>query len=177
MATVPPPRAAQVVTMAAPDYSRLSRLISIRHVSGDQVVAIVELVSRSNKSSIEDLGLLINKTCSALRLGIHVLVVDLYPPGLHDPQGLHPLIWESMGGETPEFDPTRPLAAVSYEALGRAVESQPLRAYIEPLAVGQPIPDVPLFLHPGQCVLSPLESTYCEAFAALPSRWRTVLGE
>jgi hypothetical protein len=34
---------------------------------------------------------------------------------------------------------------------------------------------MPLFLDPDKYVELPLESTYCDAFAALPRRWRTVL--
>jgi hypothetical protein len=49
------------------------------------------------------------------------------------------------------------------------------RAYIEPLAVGQPLPDMPLCLEPNGCVMVPLEATYQAAFAVMPRRWRTVL--
>lgn len=161
--------------MTAPDYRRLTRIITIRHVSGDQVVALIELISPSNKSTLEDLGLLVNRTCNALRLGIHVLLVDLHPPGPRDPHGLHAVIWESLGGEAPPFDPSRPLLAVSYEATGRAADSQSLRAYVEPLSVGARLPEVPLFVHPAQCLLTPLEAIYAEAFAALPPRWQSVL--
>lgn len=170
------PSATQVMTITAPRYDRLSRLISIRHVSGDQVVAIVELVSRSNKKTLEALGTLASKTCNALRLGIHVLAVDLYPPGPHDPQGLHAVIWESMGGELPKGDLEKPLVAVSYEAIGRADEdSQKLRAFVEPLSVGQRLPEMPLFLRPGYHVAAPLETTYDAAFSGLPVRWRVVV--
>jgi hypothetical protein len=45
-------------------------------------------------------------------------------------------------------------------------------AYIEPTAVGQPLVDMPLFFRPGRYVNVPLESTYCEAFAGVPKRWK-----
>jgi hypothetical protein len=169
------PSTAQVLTLTAPTYERLARLVSIRHVSGDQVVAIVELVSRSNKRTLENPGLLAAKTCNALRLGIHVLAVDLYPPGPHDPDGLHVVIWESMGGEAPPRSPRKPLLAVSYEAIGREGDSQRLRAFVEPLAVGDEIPSMPLFLRPGFHVKAPLASTYEIAFASIPRRWREVI--
>jgi len=52
-----------------------------------------------------------------------------------------------------------------------------VRAYVEPMAVGDALGDMPLFLEPGAHVLVPLESTYQSAFAARPRRWRVVLEE
>jgi hypothetical protein len=49
------------------------------------------------------------------------------------------------------------------------------RAYIELLAVGDRLPESPLFLEPQGHVLVPLEATYQSAFAGLPKRWRKVL--
>ena len=169
------PCTSQEMTISEPSYVNLARLISIRHVSGDDVVALVELVSRSNKSTIEALGMLVNKTCNALRLGIHVLLVDLYPPGPKDPRGLHAVIWESLGGELPAHSDTSALAAVSYEAAAKDAQPPLVRAYIEPLSVGGSLPSMPLFLDRGQHVLTPLQETYQLAFEALPARWRTIL--
>jgi hypothetical protein len=50
-----------------------------------------------------------------------------------------------------------------------------VRAYVRPLAVGEVLSDMPLFLEPGAQVPVPLEATYQRAFAALPRRWRIVL--
>jgi hypothetical protein len=46
---------------------------------------------------------------------------------------------------------------------------------VQPVAVGDRLPDMPLFLEPGAHVLLPLNVTYERAFAALPRRWRRVL--
>jgi hypothetical protein len=61
------------------------------------------------------------------------------------------------------------LTLVAYES------SVTVRAYVEPVAVGDDLPDMPLFLEPGAHVPVPLEATYRSAFAAVPRRWRTVL--
>lgn len=45
----------------------------------------------------------------------------------------------------------------------------------EGILLGDPLPEMPLFLKPNACVTLPLESTYLTAFAAQPSRWRQVL--
>jgi len=31
-----------------------------------------------------------------IRQGIHLLVIDLFPPGQRDPQGLHKAIWDEF---------------------------------------------------------------------------------
>jgi hypothetical protein len=49
------------------------------------------------------------------------------------------------------------------------------RAYIEPVAVGDMLPDMPLFLCVNGCVMVPLEATYQTAFAVMPRRWQRVL--
>ena len=49
------------------------------------------------------------------------------------------------------------------------------RAYIEPVAVGDRLPDMALFLEPNGCVMVPLDRTYQTAFAVMPRRWREVL--
>ncbi len=48
-------------------------------------------------------------------------------------------------------------------------------AFIEPVAVGKPLPDMPLFLRPPRHVMVSLEETYQTAFAGVPERWRREL--
>jgi hypothetical protein len=43
------------------------------------------------------------------------------------------------------------------------------------VAVGDDLPEMPLFLEPGQAVSVPLEATYQAAYAAVPRRWQRVL--
>ena len=50
-----------------------------------------------------------------------------------------------------------------------------VKAYVEPLAVGVTLAEMPLFLEPGAHVRVPLEETYRNAFAAVARRWRAVL--
>jgi len=54
------------------------------------------------------------------------------------------------------------------EAVGAA-------AAFRPVAVGDALPEMPLFLGPNGCVQAPLDATYQTAFAAMPRRWRRVL--
>jgi hypothetical protein len=65
--------------------------------------------------------------------------------------------------------PDKPLTLAAYES------GPTVKAFIEPLAVGDPLPDMPLFLEPGAHILMPLEATYFAAFASVPVRWQRVL--
>ena len=63
----------------------------------------------------------------------------------------------------------KPLCLVSYEA------GLEIGAYIEPVAVGRPLADMPLFLRPGRSASVPLETTYQAAFESVPRRWQKEL--
>ena len=93
------------------------------------------------------------------------------PPTTRDPQGIHGAIWEEISGQEYTGPSDQPLTLAAYES-GLTV-----RAYVEPVAVGSVLTEMPLFLEPGAHVLVPLESTYGRAFAAMPRRWRVVLEE
>jgi len=47
--------------------------------------------------------------------------------------------------------------------------------FVQPVAVGQALPDMPLFLTPDVYIYVPLESTYRAAWADVPSFWQDVL--
>jgi hypothetical protein len=150
-------------------YRRRQSVVAVRHVSGDRTLAVVEVVSRGNKSSRHALRAFLDKTTELLDRSIHLLILDLQPPTPRDPQGLHGVIWEELTGQAFVAPAGKPLTLVAYES------SATVRAYVEPFAVGDDLPDMPLFLEPGAHVLVPLEATYRSAFAAVPRRWRTVL--
>ena len=143
--------------------------VAIRHISEDRVVALVEIVSPGNKSGRRPLRAIVEKTAAAVDQGCHVLLVDLFPPGRLDPNGLHDLVWQEVGGEGYEPPADRPLTLASYRAAEGAT------AYVEPTAVGQELADMPLFLDPGRYVNVPLAATYAAAFAAIPRHLRRAL--
>ena len=144
------------------------RTLVIRHVSDRRVVGMMELVSRANKNSVAGIDRFVGKVAGAVENGLHVLVVDLYPPTARDPEGIHGLIGERLGDDD-RLDPAKPLTAVSY------VADDPPIAHLEPLSVGDAVPDMPLFLDPGHYVSFPLAATYAEAFGGMPVEERTIL--
>ncbi len=165
---VAPPRARFQAESAGEFLRRKKSTIVIRHVSGDDMVAVVEIVSPGNKGGRNALKNLVEKACDLLEHKIHLLIIDLFPPTKRDPHGLHAAIWEEITDEAMSL-PDKPLTLVAYES------DLTIKAYIEPVAVGDVLPDMPLFLEPGAHVLVPLEATYQAAWAAVPRRWRTVL--
>jgi hypothetical protein len=163
------PRTRFMAETDAEFYRRKKSSIAVRHVSGDRIVAMVEIVSPGNKASRHAIRAFVEKACELLEHRIHLLLIDPFPPGRRDPNGIHAAIWEEVQDETFRPPEDRPLTLVAYEC------ELITRAFIEPVAVGEPLPDMPLFLVPNGCVKVPLEATYQTAFAVLPRRWRRVL--
>ncbi len=98
-----------------------------------------------------------------------MLILDLIPPTPRDPHGIHAVIWETLRVGTFLPPEGQPLTFVSYEA-------GPIKvAYVEPLAVGQALPSMPLFLETGWHVPVPLEATYQNAWDGTPAYFRDIL--
>jgi hypothetical protein len=150
-------------------YRRKRSTITVRHISGDRIVAMVEVVSPGNKASRNALRAFVGKAAELLEKRVHLLILDLHPPGRRDPHGIHAAIWEEVSGEESESPAARPLTLAAYESGPR------LRAFVSTVAVGDVLPEMPLFLEPGAHILVPLEATYQAAFAAVPRRWQRVL--
>ena len=60
-------------------YARRANRVTIRHPDG-QVVAIIEIVSPGNKDSKHAVRTFARKAVEFLHAGIHLLIVDLFPP-------------------------------------------------------------------------------------------------
>lgn len=150
-------------------YRRKQDAIAVRHVSGDALVAMVELMSQGNKSSQKALRKFVEKAAALLDKDIHLLIVDLHARGPRDPQSIHAEIWDEIAGEEYTAPPGQPLTLAAYEC------DLSTRAYVVHAAVGDMLSDMPLFLEPRQAVEIPLEATYRAAFSAVPRRWRRVL--
>jgi hypothetical protein len=154
---------------AAEFYRRKKSTIVVRHVSGDRIVAILEVVSPGNKASRHAMRAFVEKACELLEHRIHLLILDPFPPGPRDPNGVHAAIWAEVEDEPFVLPKDKPLTLVAYEC------DLTTRAYIQPIAVGDPLRDMPLYVEPNRHVLVPLEVTYQAGFGAMPRRWRTVL--
>jgi len=150
-------------------YRRKQKLVAVRHVSDDQVVAVIEIVSPGNKSSKLAFEFFVNKSAELLSQEVHLLIVDLFPPSARDPHGIHGAIWEAICGEAYAGPSDKPLTLASYDAQAG------VRAYVDHVAVGDALTPMPLFLKPRGHIEVPLERIYQQAFAAVPKRWQAVV--
>jgi hypothetical protein len=151
-------------------YPGRANRIRIQHRHG-RVVAMIEIVSPGHKSSANALPAFVEKASDFLSEDIHLLIVDLFPPSPRDPQGIHGAIWSEVDGGSYSSPPDKPLTAVAYQA--RPV----LAAYVEPLAVGDELPSLPIFLTDYDYVPAPLEDTYRASWAAFPRELKVLLEE
>ncbi len=161
-------RVAKLETEAEAFARRKNRVV-VRHARGE-VVAVIEIVSPGNRDRDHSVNRLVGKVREFLRDGVNVLLIDPFPPGEFDPAGLHGAVSRSWLGETSPTDELPPVV-VSYDA------GEPLTAYTDPLVVGAPLPDAPLFLEPGVYVPLPLEATYLAAWENLGADVREAFGE
>jgi hypothetical protein len=150
-------------------YAEKSKAVVIRHSSDHRVIAVVEIVSPGNKSCRHELRMFVEKAVEMLFAGIHLLIIDLFPPSRRDPEGIHRVIWDELRESDFTLPAGKPLTLVAY-----AADERP-EAFIEPTAVHRPLVDMPLFLEPGEYIRVPLETTYGAAWEAVPSFWRGVL--
>jgi len=160
-----PPKTRFVHRTESAKYARKANRITVRHPDGD-VVAVIEIISPGNKDSQHAVRAFARKAVQLLQAGIHLLVVDLFPPGRRDPQGIHKVIWDRLHDDPFELPPDKPLTVAAY-----AVGTETV-AYVEPVAVGDPLPEMPIFLTADQYVWCPLEATYQTAWGQFPEPLR-----
>jgi hypothetical protein len=168
VATAPPPVARIVRRTESGFFSDRANRVVIKHHLG-RIIAVIEVVSPGNKDSRASLREFVEKTVDFLRAGIHVLVIDLFPPTARDPSGIHKEIWDEFVEETFAFPPGKDRIVASYKSGAERV------AYIEPLAVDDELPDMALFLSSELHIATPLESTYRTAWEASPLELRTAV--
>ena len=105
-------------------YATRANRIVIRHRLG-RIVAVIEIVSPGSKDSRAALGDFVDKTIDFLRKGIHVLIVDLFPPTPRDPFGIHKAIWDQITEEDFQLSEGKDRILVSYDG------AEEKTAYIE----------------------------------------------
>lgn len=166
LATVPP-KTRFVVRTDPTIYARKARRITVRDELGE-VVTIIEIVSPGNKDTENSIRSFSKKMAEFLLHGVNLVVVDLFPPSDRDPQGIHKAIWDVVHEEPFELPADKQLTAAGYSA-------EALTGYIEPFAVGDVLPEIPLFLRGERYVPCPLEASYQATWAVMPAPIRRLL--
>ena len=164
-----PPRVELTTTSDLKFYAARRRTLVIRHKSGKQVVAMIEIVSPGNKKTRQQLSRFVRKAARVVSAGVHLLVVDPLPPGKPDPEGIHGAIWAELSGEKYAQPIGRPLTLASYAA------GPTNTAYVQSFAVGQLLVEMPLFLTSERYVKVDLETAYQGAWDGTPDEVRDQL--
>jgi hypothetical protein len=127
--------------------------------SGRRLVAAVEIVSPSNKDRPEHRRAFVAKCAALMQEHVCVAIVDLVTNRhfnlYHDLLGLFGLADPSLGEEPP------PIYAVSCR-WARTGDSWLLETWAHPLALGRPLPTLPLWLAENLAVPLDLEPSYEE---------------
>lgn len=167
-----PPRADVVRPMRGADaatYARRADRIAVRHRHG-RIVAMVDVVSPGNKAGRFEARSFVETAADMVRHGIHVLVIDPFPPGRRDPQGLPAAVWDEFADE-----PLAPPPPARNRTVAAFDAGDDRTAYVSFVGVGDPLPDMPLFLRPGVYVPAPLEASYRTAWEQFPAPVRGLL--
>jgi hypothetical protein len=146
-------------------YADRSNRVVVKHHLG-RIIAVIEIMSPGNKDSRAAMRDFVDKTIDFMRRGVHLLVIDLFPPSPRDPFGIHKTIWDEIHEEEFVFPPGKDRILASYEM------GDVRAAYVEPIAVGDRLPAMPLFLIQGMHILVPLETTYMSTWDASPEEMR-----
>lgn len=79
------------------------------------------------------------------------------------------MLWDGIVDTPFELPADKRLTLASYSA------GIPKTAFVEPIAVGDSLPDMPLFLEPERYVPAPLEATYTETWKTFPKPLKRLL--
>jgi hypothetical protein len=101
--------------------------------------------------------------------GVHMLIVDLFPPGPRDLQGIHKAVCDELLDNEFVLPVDKPFTLASY--MGGPFPE----AFLQFAGPHTTLTEMPLFLTREVYVLVPLEKTYQSAFEGMPSFWRGLL--
>ena len=164
-----PPTARTIAKLERSAYAKRADRIVIRHGRG-VVVAIIEIVSPGNKNSNSGIRKFVEKTADFMEQGVHMLVVDLFPPTSRDPHGLQQTICEEIeDGLKFELDPGKD------RTVGAYFSGEQPTAYLECFGVGDVLPNLPIFLDEYEHIPAPLEETYMQAWEDFPEFLKDVM--
>ena len=128
---------------------------------GRVLVAAIEIVRPSNKDRPNTRELFVGKLANLLQQGVCVSIVDLVSVRQAN---LYAELLTLLGHSDPNLGEIPPhLYAVTLRGRKRPRRQKSLLdAWFYPMAVGQPLPTIPLWLAPALRMMLPLETSYQE---------------
>ncbi len=152
-----PPTATAVMPAFFPDDFEVQ---IFSNITGPRLVAAIELVSPANKDRDETRHAFAAKCSAYLQRGIGLIVIDVVT-SRH--ANLHDELVALLGqGTTFAFAAPTLLYATAYRPMHRQ-ERNEIDLWREPLALGQPLPTLPLAVRGLATLPIDLETTYMEA--------------
>jgi hypothetical protein len=132
------------------------RVYDARH--GRRLVAAIEIVSPSNKDRPENRRAFVAKVAALLQHDVSVSFVDLVTIRQFN---LYADLLELIGGSDPMLGAEPPaLYAVTARGRKRAGDRPLLDTWFYPMAIGRPLPTLPIWLDANLGVLLDLEASY-----------------
>ena len=153
-------------------YARKANRIAIHAYELGRVVAMIEVISPGNKDSKHAIASFVAKAVDFIRNGIHFLVIDPFPPPARATRTGSPRRSGTNCSASCLLTRTADEASASSP---RSTPRSTCTAYVDAVAVGDPLPDSPLFLAPGWYVNVPLEQTYQASWEVTPKPVRDLI--
>jgi Protein of unknown function (DUF4058) len=151
-----PPAAAFTFPAIFPD---VFEVLVFKEVGGSTLVGAIELVSPGNKDRPEARRAFAAKCSSYLQAGVGLVIVDVVTNRLAN---LHDELIDLLElDERFKMPGSPPIYATAYRPFRRDTE-EAVDAWLAPLAVGEPLPTLPLALRGGPCLPLELEAAYAE---------------
>ena len=151
---------APVLTFS-PEFPDAFEIQIIDTRKGKTLVAVIEIISPSNKDRDVSRGLFIRKCAGLVEIGIGVVLVD---PVTNRLANLHNLLMTKLAAPARAQLADAPTYVSACRPQGDE-EDRRLQVWCYRAPVGAPIPSVPLPLNKGPVVMIDLEGTYLEALA------------
>lgn len=134
-------------------------LLVFHDEGGARLVAAIELISPANKDRPETRRAFAAKCTSILYAGASLILIDVVTERLAN---LHNDLMHLLGDKAAACVSTAQLYAVAYRPVLRNEERQ-VEMWPTDLAVGKPLPELPLWIAPDIAVPVNLETTYQDA--------------
>jgi Protein of unknown function (DUF4058) len=152
-----PPKPTLTLETDLPDQDEYEvRVYDARH--GRRLVAAIEIVSPANKDRPESRRAFVAKVATLLQRGVSVSIVDVVTIRHFN---LYLDLLELIGGSDPLLGTEPPaLYAVTARGRKRAGERTLLDTWFDLMAVGQPLPTLPIWLDDELGVFLDLETSY-----------------
>lgn len=167
-----PPKAKYQYESDRHQYANKADQVAIRHVSDHRLIAVIEVISPGNKNNRRALDAFRRKIDLLLDQRVHLLLIDILPPGPVDPDGLPVALSVTDPADVPVVTAAEPYSLLSVRC---AEDSDLPGGFAEIVGRNEQLPDMPLFLSEDHYVNIPLESTYLRAWDELPEPWREIV--